>query len=65
MSTLDKVINFFKGKFGKYHLIYPYRFIWSSLWTVVIIWITFKIMFLFFAWWDGVVMGLNHMIWTR
>lgn len=65
MNTLDKVVSFLKGKFGRYRLIYPYRYIWMFLWTIVLIWITFKIMFLFFAGWDKVIMRLNHMIWTR
>lgn len=62
---MRSVIDFCNGKFGKYQLVAPYRQIWKVLVLLIIGIGVLKVMFLFFAWWEGIVIELNHMIWTR
>lgn len=57
-----KVIDFCNGKFGKYKLVTPYRQIWIFLILTILAAGLLKGMFLFFTWWDRVIMGLNHLI---
>lgn len=57
-----KVIDFCNGKFGKYRLVTPYRQIWIFLILTIFAVGLLKGMFLFFTWWDRVIMGLNHLI---
>ena len=59
---MKRLIDFCKGKFGKYRLVTPYRQIWIFLILTIFAVGLFKGMFLFFTWWDRVIMGLNHLI---
>lgn len=59
---MRSVIDFCNGKFGKYQLVALYRQIWKFIVLLIIVIGAFKVMFLFFAWWEGIVMGLNHVI---
>lgn len=61
---MNKLVNFFKGRFGKYRLRKPFRTYWGALWIVSFTVIFLKyIMFPFFEFWDSVILNLNHLIW--
>ena len=59
---MRRLIDFCNGKFGKYQLVAPYRQIWKFITLLIIVIGVLKVMFLFFSWWEGIVMGLNHVI---
>lgn len=52
------------GRFGKRRLKKPYVYVWRFLTWGTLVWAVFTyVLAPFFAWWDGVVSFLNHVIW--
>ena len=56
---MKKLIDFYKGIDG-HHFVPPYWQVWGTLIVILMVVILLKGMFMFFAWWDGVVWELNH-----